>query len=267
MGATKGFEGTRLPSSRDVRRWFAGQAFVRPGKGALVRSGRELASAPLCTLDADTGVIVTHTEDVVDEAGGKTLRSRLIHPVGGWVSSKVLVKACLLKGHLGPRSAGVGKALEVCFMEGGELITITDPLARTIADFFKDEPALRQYFDLGESASKAGPPVERARLPPPPPAPAGDARLLMVVVSCRKNEALWPGIRKRLASVPHVILRGRPASSSRPPPRPPREAAPQVRRPDDAGALRGPAEERPRPPPAAPRPAGGPKAPPDAPRP
>ena len=85
--ATKGFEGTRLPSSREVRRWFAGQAYVRRSKhGARVRSAKSLDSAVLCTLDPDTAVIVTHTEDVADGAGEKTLRSRLIHPVDGWVS-------------------------------------------------------------------------------------------------------------------------------------------------------------------------------------
>ena len=198
--ATKGFEGTRLPSSREVRRWFAGQAYVRRSKhGARVRAAKSLDSAVLCTLDPDTAVIVTHTEDVADGAGEKTLRSRLIHPVDGWVSSKLLVKACLLKGYLGRRAAGLGKALELCFMEGGELITITDPLAKDISEFFRREPGLRQYFELSEHASKEF--AERA-LPPPPPVADADAKLLMVVISCRKNERLWPGIRKRLAAAP-----------------------------------------------------------------
>ena len=214
---TKGFEGTRLPSSREVRRWFAGQAYVRRSKhGARVRSAKSLDSAVLCTLDPDTQVIVTHTEDVADGAGEKTLRSRLIHPVDGWVSSKLLVKACLLKGYLGRRAAGLGKALELCFMEGGELITITDPLAKDISEFFRREPGLRQYFELSEHASKE---FSDRSLPPPPPVADADAKLLMVVISCRKNERLWPGIRKRLAAaptgaakplsqVPHVILVG-----------------------------------------------------------
>ncbi|KAH8076525.1 galactosyltransferase [Aureococcus anophagefferens] len=158
--ATTGLEGTRLPSSREVRRWFAGQAYVRRSKhGARVRSAKSLDSAVLCTLDPDTAVIVTHTEDVADGAGEKTLRSRLIHPVDGWVSSKLLVKACLLKGYLGRRAAGLGKALELCFMEGGELITITDPLAKDISEFFRREPGLRQYFELSEHASQGVPHV------------------------------------------------------------------------------------------------------------
>ena len=198
--ATKGFEGTRLPSSREVRRWFAGQAYVRRSKhGARVRAAKSLDSAVLCTLDPDTAVIVTHTEDVADGAGEKTLRSRLIHPVDGWVSSKLLVKACLLKGYLGRRAAGLGKALELCFMEGGELITITDPLAKDISEFFRREPGLRQYFELSEHASKE---FSDRSLPPPPPVADADAKLLMVVISCRKNERLWPGIRKRLAAAP-----------------------------------------------------------------
>ncbi|EGB11434.1 hypothetical protein AURANDRAFT_61886 [Aureococcus anophagefferens] len=177
--ATKGFEGTRLPSSREVRRWFAGQAYVRRSKhGARVRSAKSLDSAVLCTLDPDTAVIVTHTEDVADGAGEKTLRSRLIHPVDGWVSSKLLVKACLLKGYLGRRAAGLGKALELCFMEGGELITITDPLAKDISEFFRREPGLRQYFELSEHASKEF--SDRSLPPPPPPVADADAKLLMV---------------------------------------------------------------------------------------
>ncbi|KAH8095801.1 hypothetical protein JL720_3130 [Aureococcus anophagefferens] len=108
-------------------------------------------------------------------------------------------------------------------MEGGELITITDPLAKDISEFFRREPGLRQYFELSEHASKEF--SDRSLPPPPPPVADADAKLLMVVISCRKNggsgRASGSGSRRRpaptdapleprehLSQVPHVILVG-----------------------------------------------------------
>ena len=84
-----------------------------------------LATGPSLRLLLRRRLVVVGCRMAPPATGEKTLRSRLIHPVDGWVSSKLLVKACLLKGYLGRRAAGLGKALELCFMEGGELITIT----------------------------------------------------------------------------------------------------------------------------------------------
>ncbi|KAH8062077.1 hypothetical protein JL720_13278 [Aureococcus anophagefferens] len=166
---------------------------VRRSKhGARVRSAKSLDSAVLCTLDPDTAVIVTHTEDVADGAGEKTLRSRLIHPVDGWVSSKLLVKACLLKGYLGRRAAGLGKALELCFMEGGELITITDPLAKDISEFFRREPGLQTARH------------ERPYVGPYLPWADGAASY---VLSARSMDVLIAAFRRRRA--PHVPSSGR----------------------------------------------------------